>query len=429
MSPTPPQLEGQIEAPNPMELFWEKNKLFINLALIAACLALIVNYGLRYLHQRKIDELWGGLAINSGFDAVYAKGGSRKMLFQLAGSNPQLMPAVLSTYYGTTKAELLSRLPETLRDSDQGELEAFLAGEAKGTPAEPLTLWALANRALENQQWDQASARLDSLEKGFPTHFLCQGSSYSVQWRDQVEPADDAAKPEDQTPKKPAKPELLPAKAGSALAELRARIAEERQFRAEHIGYYEAPKPDFAKAVVFDFGELGKVKVGLYEDLAPEHRDAFLRLAEAGFWVGQRINEVSRPAEERSFQPRPGEIHFGLVSSKKDSISSWQDDEELADEANALPWETSSLSHFPFMVAAEPYTEGRSQIQRVVINVDDAAASRDGSRVIFGRVLEGMEVIREILGSELSTESEETAGQGRPVDFITIEAVTVVDRE
>ena len=124
---------------------------------------------------------------------------------------------------------------------------------------------------------------------------------------------------------------------------------------------------------------------------------------------------------------RPEELSFGLVSSKEETISSWDESEELA-EGNELAWEQNSLSHFPFTVAAEAYEDGKSQIQRIIINGNDAAR-QDGSRVIFGRVVEGMEVIEDILGSELSTDAEESAGQGRPADFITITSVSVVNSD
>lgn len=428
MSQTPPQLEGQIEAPNPMELFWEKNKLLINAVLIAAVLAIAVNYGLRYMRQQEIDQRWGGLAIKSGMNLVYADGGSQKGLLGLGSGNPQMMSTLALFYYGETKLELLSELPSSIRDADQSELVAFLAGEAKGTAAEPLTLWVLAHRAIGNQDWDQATARLDMLEEGFPDHFLCSKSAHPIQWRDQVETEVDPENEEGPEAEDGAtEPELLPARPGSAVSSVRARIISERQFRAEHPSFFEAPKPDFKQAVVIDLGERGKFKIAFYDDKATQHRDAFLRLAGDGFWTGQRIHQVTRQAEGQTTD-RPEEISFGLVSSKEDTISSWQNDEDLADEGNALPWESNDLSHFPFMVAAEPHTDGKSQIQRIVINVNDAAV-RDGSRVIFGQVVEGMDVISEILSAELSTESEEVAGRGRPVDFITIESVTVVERE
>ncbi len=425
MSQTPPQLEGQIEAPNPMELFWEKNKLLINAVLVAAILAIALNYGWRYLEQRETDKRWGGLATSTGIDKVYADGGSQKGLLEnLDASNPQMFNAFAQFYYGSAQSELITRLAATFKDASRSEIQAYLAGDAKGTPAEPLTIWVLAHQAIASQDWDAAIANLDDLEKRFPDHFLVVETPYPVQYRKEVEKDDDAEKEAETESGIPKKPELIPPVSGSEVSRVRVRIAAEQKFHAEHSELYEAPAPDFGKFVEIQFESLGTIKIAFYSSFAEKHRDAFLRLAEAGFWNGQRIHKIAR-SPEGSDNGQPEELSFGLVSSKEESVSSWNESEEL-EVGSELPWELSSLSHFPFMVAAEPHEEGKSQIQRIVINGNDAA-QRDGSRVIFGRVIEGQEVLEDILGSELSTETEESAGQGRPADFITITSVKVIE--
>jgi cyclophilin family peptidyl-prolyl cis-trans isomerase len=406
-----------------MELFWEKNKLLIKAVLTAAMLAIVLNYGWRYLEQRETDNRWGGFATSSGLDTVYAEGGSQKVLLEnLDPANPQMFNAFAQFYYGSAQAELITRLASTFKDADRGELQAYLQGDAKGTPAEPLTLWVLAHHAMANQDWEQAIANLDDLENRFPDHFLVVKSPYPVQYRKEVESEDEDEEAEEVGPAK--KPELVAAVAGSEVSRARARIAAEQAFHAEHPELYEAPNPDFDKFVEIEFEGMGAIKIGFYKDESPIHRQRFIELAEAGFWTGQRIHKIARQPEGRD-SGQPEEVSFGLVSSKEETVSSWIDSEDL-DEGNQLDWELGSLSHFPFMVAAEPHEEGKSQIQRIVINGNDAA-QRDGSRVVFGRVVEGMDVLEDILGSELSTDSEESAGQGRPADFITITAVRVVE--
>ena len=97
------------------------------------------------------------------------------------------------------------------------------------------------------------------------------------------------------------------------------------------------------------------------------------------------------------------------------------------EEDDRLDWEESpELSHFPGTIAAEASLDGKSQIQRVVINGADVGASKDGSQVIFGRVVEGLDLIERIINeAEYRTEADNQNGRGIPSDDIKIGSITI----
>jgi cyclophilin family peptidyl-prolyl cis-trans isomerase len=81
------------------------------------------------------------------------------------------------------------------------------------------------------------------------------------------------------------------------------------------------------------------------------------------------------------------------------------------------------------MIAAKPETEGKSSGDRFYVNVNDGAAQSDGTRVIFGRVISGLDVVKQIvLDTPFSTENERRFGTGRPRDDIVIESVTIQEK-
>ena len=66
---------GQIVQPNPLEIFWEKNRI----AIIAAAVALLAILGgmrlWRYLERQKLNRTWGTLTTNLGWTEGYAPEG------------------------------------------------------------------------------------------------------------------------------------------------------------------------------------------------------------------------------------------------------------------------------------------------------------------------------------------------------------------
>ncbi len=417
MTQTPPQMQGQIEAPNPLELFWEKNKKLVIGVAIALAAALAVNYGVQYMNRQARNADWTAMNVGAGLDAAYTRDGSMWSMIQ---SMLEQNPGFYRYYVAGARDELVSRLGDDIKKADPAALEAILSG---GGDRAPLALWALAVHDYENEEWDSALARLDRLEKEFPKHFLVLESEYPVQFRPEVEKEEDESEDPKPTPVDE-EPELEPQVAGSDVKRLRAAILGQREFEANNSRFYVAPEPTSTQQLVLEIENAGTIRIRLYDQVAPEHAKALLALAGTDFFVGQRVYEIRREAGgSTSDTPTAGEMLFGWPSTKENDREQWKAGD--VEEDHLVDWEDTGLSHFPFMVAVEAAKEGRSQVERIVINSVDLAVSRDGNRVIVGRVVEGQDVVEQIVQSQFSDAAELERGTGRPEETYTITSVTV----
>ena len=314
-------------------------------------------------------------------------------------------------------------LHEHLEEGDPAKLQQIAD---QGDERSPLALWLIANRAARGEDFATARAALDRLEKEYPEHTLVRASSYPVQWRAEVPKDDDDAEAEAPRPRNKA-PELVAAKAGSAVSLMRAQIDASEAFRAQHPEFFEPRQPTSAQTISFEIENAGTIKIRLFDQAAPEHAARFLELAstDGGWWTGQRIHLIRRAGEgPMSSDLVPQEMCFGWASTEnEDDRSKWVPGE--IDEAHLVDWEVTDLSHFPGTVSVEAATKGKSQVERIVITANDAAAQADGTRVIIGRVVEGLDVVRAITESDFADESSRQSGNGLPAETFVVKSVTV----
>ena len=178
--------------------------------------------------------------------------------------------------------------------------------------------------------------------------------------------------------------------------------------------------PADAKKVKFTFGDYGSVTFALMPS-APEHTKKFLELAQqdGGFWNGVAVDQIQRATDiNKRIQTA---MHFGYTSTKDDDRTTWSTTEP---SEHLLDWEETGLSHFDGAISANAEADGKSCGDRIWVQVDDNP-ERDGQRVVFGYVVEGLEVIREICEAGMSAE-EEDRGMGRPTENIRVTAVEVL---
>jgi cyclophilin family peptidyl-prolyl cis-trans isomerase len=131
------------------------------------------------------------------------------------------------------------------------------------------------------------------------------------------------------------------------------------------------------------------------------------------------VDEIRRPREGMEYPPRA--MHLGFASSKEADREKWVSTEP---SSHQLDFEENNLSHFPGAVAARIEAGEKSCSDRFWICADDSS-SDDGSRVIFGYVVEGLDVIKKICEASLSAQDEQ-AGVGKPTENITVTAVKVL---
>ena len=379
MSATPPSsLEGT-QTPSPFEVLWERYKSLITTIIAAILLALVGNYAWQYFEQKGIDEKWSKFAVNLG---------------------------ISDTYVDYAKA--YEPLTTALADIELSSLEAGL-GKAEDSQR-PYYLLAIARKAMLDKDWDLAGQKLGELESKYPKHPLVTPTRAPVQSRDEKEPEEGT---------KPEQPEYEPAIEGSVVSLMRSQIENARSF--ELPATFAKPEiPADAKKVKFTFGDYGSATIALMPQ-AEEHGKKFLELAqqEGGpFWQGLAVDEIQRGTE--NFE-RPYAMHFGYASTKDDDRTKWTTTEP---SEHQVEWEKTGLSHFDGAVSARPEADGKSCADRIWIHVDDQA-NLDGNRVVFGYVVEGLDVLREICEAGMSAE-EEDRGVGRPSENIRITAVEVL---
>lgn len=429
-----PPIQGELEAPNPLELFWEQNKRVVTFGLIAAAAALAIHYLIQYQGRRAQAERWSAFATATGLDRAYANltdtwtsvQSRLQQIDQMAAQNPNMAQSAnfqrqmaLSGFYQDLDAMQIADLDETVEATPAEELQAIVKA---GDDRAPLARWVLANRAYFANAFDEARSHVQALQKDYPNHFLVVDSGFPVQWRDEVQKDKDAEENEDTAD---AKPEYVAPVAGSIAGQMLARIDAEQKFRQDNPRFFEATAPTSAETITIEFENAGTVKIKLFDQAAPNHAAKLLELAKSEWWKGMRVHEIRREPQPNDFKRDvPDEIAFGLASTKdEDDRTKWVPGDVAED--HVIDWETSNLSHFPGTVAVEIAKEGRSQVERLVINTDDAAATTDGNRVIVGRVVEGLDVVVDMVNGGFADATSVTIGRGKPEENYVIKSVTV----
>jgi cyclophilin family peptidyl-prolyl cis-trans isomerase len=386
MTANPPQqLEGT-ESPSQVELLWDRYQKPFNLVLTLALLAIAGFYGLKFYRQQETNKSWTTFATSIGLDKVYTDTEGR-----------------------------MSGLAEHLSRQQLATLEGYLAKADQSQ--RPFVLLAIARRAMGEKNWDRAEAALAELESKHASHSLVVATDYPIQIRDRVkQEKDEASAP---TPDK--KPELKPARAGSAVQMLREQITAAKNFTVP--AQFQKPEiPASAPKVKFEFSDGSSITIALMAEQAPQHAERFLALAKqegGAFWVGLSVDEVQRNG--KGFSQRPKQFHLGFETTKEAEISKWTKTDPSKNEIEFGP---SKLSHFAGAVAAREGADGKSAVDRFWVCAEDAAQF-DGQRAVFGYVVEGLENVAKICEAPMSVQEDE-AGSGVPSDKITVTAVTVL---
>ncbi|MCP3917894.1 MAG: peptidylprolyl isomerase [bacterium] len=155
----------------------------------------------------------------------------------------------------------------------------------------------------------------------------------------------------------------------------------------------------------------GNIVVALYEEEAPKHVENFLKHVNEDYYVGTKFHRVMK-----GFM-----IQGGDPNTKEGEIDTWgQGGPEYK-----IDREQNDLSHGRGVLsAAKQPQEFQSSGSQFFITVD-TAYHLDGQHVIYGEVLEGMDVVDEIVAGEVR---EPTATvQNVPVNPVEITKVAVIE--
>lgn len=398
-------LPGQITSPNPVEVFWEKHKVKV---WIGVAIAGLIYGGMRFLEYQK------RLARNETWTRVTSATG-------LAGQlQPSDFPA--SSPFGpqfaaTIKAQWqFERFGKAIEDANVDELrQAADATDDKSGKA--IVLWFLARRFAfdgEVAKTKSTIAEIEKLDPKFPAFVEREAPPVYIE----IPEVDK----DDPKSKKLAEDPPLPA-AAKLSDRLIAMAERQATFKAEHKDLYTPPTPAEKPVVRMETSE-GEIVIRFYPEQAPKHVANFVENCKKGVYKDMSFHRIVRKGTGATadFLFRGGELaFFGDPESKQDDRTKWgnfKSEKQIEDEL-------SGISHFPFMLAADRDATKKGSDTQLAYFTSSDSADRDDGYVVFGRVVEGQDVIRSIVSKPLNSAQETESGTGVPATSITIIKVSV----
>ncbi len=384
--------QGQIVTPNPIELFWEKNRKLLLSILLLMGLYFIGYYGVKFYRRSVRNKTWATVAQKENLRTQYL---------------PPKKPS-LSSFGFSYKFSL--GLKPGLSSSQIGEL-------VNGSPA----LWAYwfsAEGFCFVGDLKEVSANLGFLAKGSaPIFFLQENVGWPLINFNQEEELNKENRKEDDTKLKVVKPR-------ETLLAMSKKIAS---FRQTHPSLFSAPKGEKGPVVLFQTS-IGDFRVKVFQEIEPAFASNFLKKVRRGFYDGLRFHQIqhSPPVDPRfGFSlPSGGDmVWLGNPTTRSENKKDWDLNYKSSE---TIPFEESKLSHYPFVIAAKREKDALNCSSEIVyFTTTDCSKELDGSDVVFGVVIDGKDVIKEIVNGELSSPAEVSSGKGLPKKPIKVLKATV----
>ena len=269
--------------------------------------------------------------------------------------------------------------PQTgLLGGDPGELTG-LAAEMTGSSAAPWALYMAATSALSDADFDTAEQALSQLRSEYPDHTLVK-TAY---------PFAELGNP----------PQTIPER-------LQDLLDKQRAWNSSHPELFGNPDPPAGSPRVRLNTSAGSVVIALYQEAAPKHVENFLKLCGEGFYDGTKFHRVIN-----GFM-----IQGGDPNSKQEDTATWGQggpDYKIDPEEN-------DLKHFKgYLSAAKKGGETESSGSQFFITTG-TPHHLNGQHVVYGKVLEGMEVVEEIESGAI------VEGTDRPVNPIAVTSTEVL---
>lgn len=386
------------QAPNAIEILWERYKRLLQATFWLLIVGLFAYYGFRYYQQTQLNKKWSAW--------------SEATLLRAAYSPKDGDPRSASSF------EAIANLVDELRDASDAHFSTALA--SADSAQKPYLLWLKACREARNGDLDAAVKTTDQLKAEYPKHALCASTTYPVQVRQPVEKPKDKDKKDDA--QQDDEPELKPTVAGSAVDMLVQNLKAAKDFAVPaQFGKPTIPA-DAPRYKVTLEGEWGEFVVALMVQEAPKTCAKFEELAAAKFWDGIKVDEIMRPSSRQNrFMEPTRQFHFGFETTRTEANrADWDTSTASKDERTVQ--EFTNLSHFPGAIAAR-MRDGKSEVDRLYICESDSP-SQDDQRMVFAYVVEGLETVRKVCDASFDRSEDEESGRGRPSDTITIKSVT-----
>jgi peptidyl-prolyl cis-trans isomerase B (cyclophilin B) len=187
-----------------------------------------------------------------------------------------------------------------------------------------------------------------------------------------------------------------------------AREQAERQAVADADAQFEWPGGPRDTAVLQVAG-LGTIRIALYPELAPQTVENFTRLAEQGFYDGTTFHRVI-----------PG---FMIQGGDPNTKNADPNDDGQGGPGHSIPDEFNQALHLRGAVSMANKGHPNSAGSQFFV-VQQGQPGLDGRYAIFGRVVEGMELVDEIARAERDMLGR-WGPKDRPLENIVMERVRV----
>lgn len=185
------------------------------------------------------------------------------------------------------------------------------------------------------------------------------------------------------------------------------RIVAEADFHEEAQIYSNPELPADHPKIQFNTSE-GTIVLGLYTDLAPRHAKNMVKLASEGFYDGTLFHRINAGQFMQGGDP----------NTKEGEADTWG----VGGPGYKIPQEKNGLKHVKGAVAAAK-TAGATESSgsQFYITSTPMHTQFDGQYVVFGVVLEGLEIVEAITAAETEEGNAE-----RPVNPVKVESTVVL---
>ena len=279
-----------------------------------------------------------------------------------------------------------SRLMGAVEEDGMGRLAADpavvtgLEAELAGTPAGPWSLYFKAQGLRDEGRYDDAIASLIEIKNQYPDHpLVTETETYGE--------------------------EITPLNAIERLSKV---FTSEKEWRTEHPELFGNPEPAAGATRVRFQTDAGDFTVALYADRAPLHAENFVNQVTEGAYNGMKFHRSAFGQMIDTGDPTTRDEASDPMAWGRQGVEGTVEDED------------SGLSHFAGALSANRVAGEETSNASLISILAQAAHYRDGTNVVFGTVVEGMDIVRDI-----ASRPSDPTGQ-RPLEPVTIQSVSVV---
>jgi peptidyl-prolyl cis-trans isomerase B (cyclophilin B) len=212
------------------------------------------------------------------------------------------------------------------------------------------------------------------------------------------------------------------------------------------VSYGVYQKVSFTKAenpiATMEVEGYGTIKIELYPDQAPETVANFIKLSNNGFYDGLKFYRVisgfmiqsGDPNNDGTGSPKLSDI--GLAEDENDDSEYSIKGEFIANgvnntirhEAGVISMARADYTSYSSSLTEESYNSAGSSFFIVTGDSENVSASLDEEYAAFGKVIEGMDVVRAIEAVEVESSDDDSSSsseESTPVEDIVITSIRV----